>query len=168
MTFAVYIIVSGLISNILGYFIPRSVLNYNSFPYKTYKWEKDGEVYNKLYVSKWKKKVPDMSKLLKTLYPKEITYPPTSCHIDRLVRESCVAEFIHILLIALSPIIYRIIGGYWGWFYTVCSILGNIPYIVIQRFNRPKMKRLHASLCLKEAKSRCSEELINESIDIVV
>lgn len=166
--FALYIIISGGISNIFGYLIPRSSLNYDVFPYKPYKWEKEGTFYNKFHVTKWKKKVPDMSRILKLLYPKTLVYPPTASNIDRLLRESCVAEFIHTLLIAVSPLILRFIDGNWGIFYTACSIIGNIPYIIIQRYNRPKMRKLFASLLVKENKCASSEEIVNESVNIVM
>jgi len=165
--FARYIIISGLLSHVVGYFLPRHVLNYDSFPYKSFKWECNGDYYNRFNIARWKKKVPDMSKVMRFIYPKALTYPVTSVQIDRLIRETCVAEFIHILLIALSPVLGRFIDGRIGVFYVVCSILGNIPYIMIQRYNRPKLIHLYNSLCVKE-KKQASEELQNESVNIVM
>lgn len=158
-----------MISNVIGYLIPRDILNYDAFPYKDFKWEYGGNVYSRFKVAKWKKKLPDMSRVLKTLYPKTVSYKPNSAQLDKLLRETCVAEFIHIMLIVVSPIIYKIIDdGAVGNFFVVCNILGNLPYIIIQRYNRPKLKRVYEALRKREEQSHVSEELSNESIDFIV
>ncbi|MBP3580796.1 MAG: hypothetical protein J6K12_06075 [Clostridia bacterium] len=166
--FVSYIAVSGLLSNIFGYLLPRHLLNPDIFPYKSFKWEKDGRVYERIYVTKWKTKVPDMSKIIKSLYPKVLTRKPDSNQMNILILESCTAELVHVLLIAASPLLLRIIGGFWGKFYFVCNILGNIPYIIIQRYNRPKFKRVYALLCIREQKNHSLEETINESVNTVM
>lgn len=166
--YIIYIAISGMISNLLGYLIPREIINYDAFPYKSFKWENGGNIYNCFRVTKWKKKLPDMSRVLKTLYPKTVGYKPDSMQLDRLLRETCVAEFIHTMLIVVSPLVYRIIGGSLGNFFVVCNVLGNLPYIVIQRYNRPKLRRVYAALLKKEKQSRLSEEIANESIDFIV
>ena len=60
-----------------------------------------------------------------------------------MVQETCIAEVIHILLsltgLAL-PLIWPGPGGL-----LACAayvLLGNLPFILIQRFNRPKLRML--------------------------
>ena len=105
LKFVIYVCISGSISNIVGYLIRRDKINADSFLYSSFKWEKNGEIYRKIKVNKWKNKLPDMSKFLKMLYPKKMTHHPDSSHILRLIKESCVAECIHVMQIAASPLV---------------------------------------------------------------
>ena len=159
----VYVCISGFISNIAGYLVPREKINAYHFPYKSFLWEKDGQIYDKLNVRKWKNKVPDMSKYLDSLYPKSISSRPTASQMDRLIKESCVAEFIHVMLIASSPLCYLSIDSGYSMFFTVLYILGNVPYIIIQRYNRPSFKRIYnALLKIRQGGESC------ENTDIVM
>ena len=164
----IYICISGSVSNIVGYLIRRDKINTYSFLYSPFRWEDNGEIYRKIKINLWKNKVPDMSKYLKMLYPKKMSLHPGSEQILRLVQESCVAECIHIMLIAASPLVYYYINGKWGMFFTVAYALGNLPFIIIQRYNRPKLKALYNQLHQKECLKSAPEESANENSDVVV
>ena len=60
-----------------------------------------------------------------------------------MLQETCVAEFIHVLLSILGFGAVFIVGGAWGWIISIVYFLaGNLPYIIIQRYNRPRLLRL--------------------------
>jgi len=160
--------ITGLVSNIVGYLVPRDQININAFPYASFAWEKDGDVYRSIRVNKWKKKLPDMSKHLAFLYPKQLTFHPTSEQVERLIKESCVAEFVHIMLIAAGPLISCFIDGFWGDAFTFMYMLGNMPFVIIQRYNRPTLKTLYIQLMERESKLRESGGKKRESADIVM
>ncbi len=165
----VYVCISGSISHIVGYMIRRDKININSRLYSSFKWERDGEVYRLIKVAKWKNKLPDMSKYLRRiLYPKKIQLHPDSKQLLRLIQETCVAECIHIMLISSSPLVYYYIQGDYGVLMSVLYALGNIPFIIIQRYNRPKFKVLYTQLQMRECSAVRSKEKKNESPDIVV
>lgn len=167
--FVFYVCVSGLTSNIFGVLYPRRYIKTDSFPFNSFRWENNGRIYEKIYVTKWKKKVPDLSKHLKLLYPKVLNTHPTSKQIDRLIRESCVAEAVHLLLILLCPLITCYIKGVAGKVYMILYALGNVPYIIIQRYNRPKFKSLYSSLLVRENNVCDSLEAnVNENIGAFV
>ena len=71
-----------------------------------------------------------------------------------MIRETCIAELIHLLLIVLAP------GGLLFWrtplavVLTGLYMLGNVPFVLIQRYNRPRLIRLYGKLCRKTEKSR--------------
>ena len=67
------------------------------------------------------------------------------------LRETCVAEFIHVLLSILGFGAVFIVGGAWGWIISIVYFLaGNLPYIIIQRYNRPRLLRLEDGMKKQE------------------
>ena len=110
-----------------------------------------------------------MSKYLKKLlYPKTMGLRPSLFQVERLIKESCVAECIHTMLIAASPLISYFIDGPYGEFLTLIYALGNVPFIIIQRYNRPQLKSLYAQLLERKHIKQASEGRKNESPDIVM
>ncbi len=168
MELVVYVCISGVISNIIGYIVPRNNINAYAFPYNSFSWEQDGKVYDKLNVRKWKNKVPDLSKHVNFLYTKQIVSRPTPAQVDRLIRESCVAEFIHTMLIAATPLCYFSIDSGYAELFAMLYALGNLPYIIIQRYNRPTFKRLYFQLLERENQKIVSGGKTHESADIVL
>ena len=59
-----------------------------------------------------------------------------------MIRETCVAEFIHVLLCIASLGCLRIWPGFGGFCMAFLYTLGNIPFIMIQRYNRPRLVSL--------------------------
>lgn len=142
---AIYLVAISLLSNLLGGCISRRFRT-DVFPFKSYPFERDGKIYDKLHIRKWKNKVPDMSKYLRSLPRKELV-EPTCGRINLLVQETCVAELVHSLLILLSFVVLI----YWPDWRTVLlvvvyDVVGNLPFIMIQRYNRPRLLRLAAKL----------------------
>ncbi len=136
----------GVLSNFVGTALPRKWFNPERFPYKSLKIEKVGRIYEKLHIRKWKDKVPDMSKIYKRMVPKKFDIASNSESLMILIRETCVAEFIHDVLIILGlgcMAIWDEAGG------VICSLLwflGNIPFVIIQRYNRPKLLKTYLRL----------------------
>lgn len=147
----IYMIVIGQVGFFFGLSLPRDCFNEGRFPYKSFGWEKDGQFYNKLKVKNWKSKVPDMSMITKRIMPKKIKGNITSEDVDRLVKESCVAEMIHYILCVFAIGIYNIWRGKLGILLAVLYILlGNVPYVIIQRYNRPNFISLRDRLKIRE------------------
>ncbi len=146
----VYIAAVGLACFFFGRSLPRELFCENSHPYKCYKWEKNGQIYNVFRVKKWKSKVPDMSVITNKIFPKRIG-KMASEEMDRLVKESCVAEMVHYMLCIFAIGIYNIWKGKIGILLASLYILiGNVPYIIIQRYNRPNFISLRDKLRERE------------------
>lgn len=100
---------------------------------------------NKIKVKSWKDKIPNIAKIKFNNLPTNID-PKDPNFVKKLISESCYAESLHIscilaALIALLCIIKT------RWFLTmglpiaiVYSIF-NVPSILVQRFNRPRLKK---------------------------
>ena len=70
-----------------------------------------------------------------------------------LVQETCVAEFTHFVLILLGFYALRLWPGTGGAIVTAIYILfGNLPFLIIQRYNRPRLQRLLAAQQRRSAK----------------
>ena len=144
-----YLMACGIIIFLLGRIYPRSWFCENHFPYKSYKWESDGQVYRKIGIHKWKTKLPDASviinKIVPGFMPKKRLDSTGKEKIQTLVKESCVAEFNHFLG-AVSGIVCVRIWKKYGFIITIANSLWHIPFILIQRYNRPRLLKTLARM----------------------
>ncbi len=134
----IYVAVIGALSNLFAIFIKRDGIDEKKPPFKPFKWEKNGKVYDKISIRKWKSKVPDMSRFLKFLLPKRVVSGTTSSDLRALIKETCVAEIVHTALMILSLAVFFICPGVEGWVLYGLCFFGNLPFIFIQRYNRPQ------------------------------
>ena len=146
----VYIAILGIGTHFLGEALPRERFDPDSFPYREFSWEKSGKVYKDLRVKKWKKKMPDASRFFKDMVPKRLVGTTSSENIDILIKETCVAEFIHYLLCVLSGGVCFIWKGVAGVVIWIVTILFNLVFVVIQRYNRPHLVKLSKRLKIRE------------------
>lgn len=147
----IYIIITGQGCFWGGLALPRSAFSENRFPYKEYDWERGGDFYEKFGIKKWKTKVPDMSKITRVIFPKKLRKNMTSEDIDRLVKESCIAELSHYVLFVLSFGIYYIWKSGTGiLLFLLYNLIGNVPYVLIQRYNRPHLAAVRDKLKMRE------------------
>lgn len=127
--------------------IPISKLNYNSFIFKSKKWEKEGRIYKKLFnVHKWKKFLPDGDSIVKGGFPKKSLKSADAEYIGNFIAESARAELSHIIAIFpfwvfgffAPPIVIPLMLIY--------ALLVNMPCIIAQRYNRPRLIKLYLKL----------------------
>lgn len=136
----IYIAVLGILSHFVGQALPRARFSAESFPYRTADWENGGRVYEKLGIKHWKDALPDMSRIMPDMVKKKMTGQNREQGMDVLIAETCVAECVHYWLIVLSLGIFLFWRGVWALvFWLVYNILGNVPFILIQRYNRPRL-----------------------------
>ncbi len=138
-----YVGALGIIAHFAGEALDRDRFNENAYPFACRPWEREGRIYRKLGVRRWKDKMPDMSKVLPDMFPKKLTDAGSLDMVRRLIKETCVAEFIHNCLSILFFIGIWLLNGctaegvFLGTFAVVC----NLPYVIIQRYNRPMLVR---------------------------
>lgn len=141
LRFASIVGVMGVPSFFLGEKLPRSWFKADAFPFRCYAWEKDGRIYEKIGIHKWKTLTPDMSKYIKRTFAKQGNIMRDPEHLRRFVAETCSAEFVHWMLILLSPVFIVLMDTY-GILPMILYILGNLASIIIQRYNRPRLIKL--------------------------
>ncbi len=150
----IYVAVLGVASHFIGEALPRKWFVWNRFPYRTYAWEKNGKVYDVFRIRTWKDRVPDMSRILKDMVPKRVGKCPKSKDVWVLVSETCVAEAVHAVLCFLAPVIWLFWRNGIGVLLTFVFIVCNLPFIMIQRYNRPTLVSLAQRLEQREERKK--------------
>ena len=105
------IAVLGISGGIIGEWLPRRWFHWEKSPWKAYAWEKNGKVYEKLGIRKWKEKVPDKSRWGGREYAKTIRGQNDMENTIRLLQETCVAELIHWVLMLATPLVFVFAHG---------------------------------------------------------
>ncbi len=150
-----YLIITGICGFILGRLLPKGLFNADKFPYKPHEFERDGRIYDALKIRRWQNKVPDMSKLVPALIPAKKLDDDYADRLPVMIRETCVAELIHILHGIAGLHCLRLYPGVGGAIISIINIvLLNLPFIIIQRYNRPRLMRIMK----KTAHTRASVE----------
>ena len=140
----IYLIAIGILSNPAAKLINRDNIDYTKFPYRSYSFERGGKIYEKIGIRFWKDKVPDMSTLLKHLIKKEVCFKSSAADVRRQIQETCVAERTHHALIILSLPMLIYWKSKWAFFCeAIYILLLNLPFILIQRYNRPRLIALY-------------------------
>ena len=140
---AVYLAATGVLGFVLGRVVPKSWFSAERFPYRCAPWEQ--KLWRALRVKTWQARVPDMSRIFPRLMPPKKMTAATVHDLPRMVQETCVAEWIHTLLSLTGLYCLHIWRGWGGIAVTLVYILfGNLPFIIIQRYNRPRLQRLLA------------------------
>lgn len=136
----------GPMAFFLGQLLPRKSFDYMARPYTPFKWERGGNIYHAIGISHWKDAVPDMSRYIRTMVQKRIGVFRDAAYLDVLIRETCVAELVHYMLMLLSPVYLIFMDGYPGLIAAIIYCLLNLPFVLIQRYNRPRLVELRERL----------------------
>lgn len=137
-----YLLALSLLAHPVGQALPRRWFSGDRWPWAPAPFEKEGRFWRKLGVHRWKDKVPDMSRLLGDMVKKQLA-PDGKTDYALLVQETCVAECVHCWLIILSVGMLFLWKSVWSWLlWLVYNLLGNVSFILIQRYNRPRLLRL--------------------------
>lgn len=160
---ALFLAWNGVALFVLGRLLPKRWFNYRSFPYRSWKMEADGKIYTKIKIQRWQQLLPDMSRIFRTLMPpKKIDHWLSDAELNRMLRETCIAEFIHVMLCITSLEILDILPGVPGAaLYAIYVLLGNLPFILIQRYNRPRLAAVLESTRHRVDRQR-SKRAVNE------
>ena len=138
-----YLIIISIAAFFVGRILPKKWFRAELFPYRSYGFEKNGRIYEKLYIRRWINKMLDMSRILPFMMPPKRLTGDCEKRLPRMIQETCVAEFIHGT--------NCIAGLYCLWLYPgvggviialIYAAVFNLPYMIIQRYTRPQLVRL--------------------------
>jgi glycosyl-4,4'-diaponeurosporenoate acyltransferase len=111
--------------------------------FQTFPWEKGGAIYQKLFrVRSWKKFIPQGSALYKNAFSLQHLTTKDPAYLERWLRESIRAEFCHWVMIlpGFFFVMWNDVVG--SWLVMAYALITNLVPIVLQRFNRPRMRRM--------------------------
>lgn len=151
-----YLAAAGAGSFLLGRLAARYPIPFRAGWRDSFAWERGGRVYEKLGIRFWQARLPDMSRILPGIMPEKRLAGRgiTAANLERMLRETVVAEAVHGLLILAGLVCVPIWPGLGGWAFFGLFALGNLPFILIQRYNRPRLLRLYEKQKRKERRSK--------------
>ena len=139
---AAYAAALGIVSFFAGRLLARCTFHPERFPWRAYAWE-DG-LWKRLRIRRWQARVPDMSRLFTKLMPAKRLTKETAADLPRMIAETCVAELTHTALSLCGLVMPLLWRGAGGWIAAaVYIVFGNLTFILVQRYNRPRLLRLY-------------------------
>ena len=147
----VYIASVGIIAFVAGRLIPRDILDENSFPFRPFEFEAGGRIYERIGIKSWMNRLPDMSRIFPRLMPTKKLDAKLSEKLPVMIKETCMAELVHILLIPSGFVCLFIWRGTGGAIVTAVYEIFNFLFILIQRYTRPRLIGLYERVLAKEA-----------------
>ena len=124
--------------------MPDRFFKSNKGIYSSKKFEQNGKFYEKVFkVKKWKHLLPDGGALYKKKgYAKKKLTDFSDENLNKFLVESCRAELTHWLPIFFSWIFFFITTPFIVLLMFVYSLIVNMPCILVQRYNRPRIEKL--------------------------
>lgn len=123
--------------------LPDRWLRYDSTLFRAYPIEDGGKIYEHIFkIRKWKRLLPDGAALSSSGYRKRHINDFSQENLEKFLLESCRGELTHWI-----PLLSFWVFG----FFTpptaipimlVYALISNLPCIIAQRYNRPRVKKL--------------------------
>lgn len=139
---AAYIAATGILSFLIGTALPRKWFYADQFLFRCRAFEKDGRFYEKIYIHKWKTRVPDMSRIFPWLVPPKRFSDDLGEKLPLMIQETCVAEAVHLALCLTGLYCIKLWPGVGGVIISALNALGNMLFVWIQRYNRPRFIKI--------------------------
>ncbi len=91
-----YLAILGISAFLLGRILPQKWFHYDRFPWRMWKLEREGTIYRKFRINKWKDSFPDMSRIFPGIMPsKRLPRKFDPAQIEEMIVETCIAECVH-------------------------------------------------------------------------
>ncbi|MGE7215238.1 glycosyl-4,4'-diaponeurosporenoate acyltransferase [Priestia koreensis] len=113
----------------------------NGSVYKERGWEQSGRLYDKLRIKKWKDRLPEAGALFKGGKAKR-SLGDMDRNLLLFLYETRRAEFAHLLCIPPSFLFFLWNPAFIGMMMVVYALIANVPFIMVQRYNRIRLHRI--------------------------
>ena len=136
----------GVISLGSGYWFhrrPISRFDHDSCLTRLRPFEADGRVYERrLKILRWKDDLPEAGAMFAGGFSKARAVGRSTEYLERFVVETRRAEVTHWVVMAAGPFFFLWNPWYAGVLMCVYAVVANVPFIVIQRYNRARLHRI--------------------------
>ena len=124
--------------------LPDRYYSPNSFFYKSHSFERDGLIYDQVFrVKRWKHLLPDGGAVWKKRgFKKKRLDNFSRENLYRFLIESARGELTHWLAIFPFWVFWFFTPPIVPWIMLAYALLVNMPCIIAQRYNRPRVQRL--------------------------
>jgi glycosyl-4,4'-diaponeurosporenoate acyltransferase len=139
--------------------LPENLFEHTRWIFKERKWEKGGAVYQRLFkIKRWKDSLPELGDFIKSIFPKKEIASLDKKYLKKYVVETCRAELCH-----WSIILTVFLVSFWSdsamrTYVFLLALVLNLPYIFIQRYNRPRVINLLSRDTIKEERLKKRKE----------
>jgi glycosyl-4,4'-diaponeurosporenoate acyltransferase len=106
--------------------------------------ERDGRVYERLRIRRWKDRLPELGDAFPGGVLKRGLRSGTSADLRRLVAETRRAELVHWAIPAVVPVFALWNPAYLMAAMVAYAVVANLPCLVVQRYNRGRLLRVLA------------------------
>lgn len=150
-------IVLGAVWHYLIFFLCVSInttaFDANRKIYQPHKWERDGKFYNDvLKINKWKDFLPQH--IDKDGFSKNHIDDVSIEYLDEFIMETCRGEWNHTMNCMFSVILFFLNGFTMALILSLCLLIGNLPFAVIQRYNRFRLQKLRKMIVRKQERQQ--------------
>jgi glycosyl-4,4'-diaponeurosporenoate acyltransferase len=127
--------------------IPLSFFNPEHRLYLTKAWEQGGEIYQKIFhVRAWKKIIPSGAAVYKGAFRLKTLPTYKFEYLQIWLKESCRAELCHWVMILPGFLFFLWNNVEVGWWMVAYAVANNLVPIVMQRYNRPRVRKMLSQL----------------------
>jgi glycosyl-4,4'-diaponeurosporenoate acyltransferase len=135
----VFQIGSGYVTNRM----PSRYFARETWLFRPRRWEQQGQVYDRLFrIRRWKDSLPEAGAMFAGGFNKRALGSRTPDRMEQFIGETRRAELTHWLPVLLS-------FSFFAWnvpsvaiWMPIVGFLGNLPFIMVQRYVRPRLQRL--------------------------
>ncbi|MET1249004.1 glycosyl-4,4'-diaponeurosporenoate acyltransferase [Sporolactobacillus sp. STCC-11] len=160
----VFVIIS-IINTVISIKLPIAIFHHDSWLFKVRAWEKDGYFYQHWFsVKRWKNSLPELSDFLSFLFSKKQMKQYSTEYLCRFALETCRAELVHWCIIISSLLFTKWNHTGISLFIFGFAVLCNLPYIIIQRYNRPRILSILANKKMTIRGNRLNLDVLHKDI----
>ena len=113
---------------------------------REYDWEKGGRLYERLGIRWWKDHLPEAGGFLHGGFPKRHLQSGDAGYLGQFALETCRAECSHWLTWSLALSFFVWTPWEVGMVMLVYGAASNLPCILVQRYNRIRLRRVARTL----------------------
>jgi glycosyl-4,4'-diaponeurosporenoate acyltransferase len=111
--------------------------------FKVLKFEREPSIYQTIFkIRYWKDKLPEGSKIIKSGFSKKELVTKNHEYLANFLIEINRGELAHWLQILPAPLFFLFNVEWVGWLMIGYALTFNVPFIMIQRFNRARLSKV--------------------------
>mgnify|MGYP006277628681 CR=1 FL=1 len=126
--------------------LPVRLFRPSFWPFRTRKWERGGFYETTFAVRRWKDRLPDGAALFAGGFRKASLRSASGPYLARFIAETCRGEAVHWVVLLSSALFFLWNPPAVGAVMVVYAILANLPCIIVQRYNRIRLRRITGAL----------------------
>lgn len=111
--------------------------------FKPASWEENGQVWQRWFrIQQWKRHLPDGTIFLRSGYDKSSLRGTSVETLEQFIVETKRGELTHWVSMLPAGLFFLWNPPWAGWIMVLYAVAFNLPFILSQRYNRPRLERL--------------------------